>query len=417
MLLFGALAAGYALGKVKFGNFSLGSTTSVLLVAIVLGAMVLGKTQYDLGLIKTVSFGLFIFAIGYKVGPDFIGGLKRGGIKYVVISIFFCVAALIAAIVLSKLFGLNKGYSGGLVAGALTQSSVIGTASGAIQKLGGGSVTSVIDLKSDIAVAYAVTYIFGTAGLIILLKVLVACWKMDLPAYARKAEEELGSLTAPETVEAFHWAKLVVPRAYRVEKKDIAGKTVSEVEAMFSCRVSVSRVKKGDNIITDLSGGTTLDEGDVLVVTGLSSLILKAGDIIGPECDDNVLKQLVGEILGVCLTSKKYDGKTLNEIFSSVGHGCFLRSVTRQGHELPVAPGLKIHRGDIVNVIGVREDIERFAGEIGYAERPTTVTDLVMVSLGIILGTLVGLCSINLGGVPLTLGVGGGVLVAGLFVG
>ena len=120
ILLFASLAAGYAIGKVKFGTFSLGSTTSVLIVAIVLGALILRHTHFDLGLIKTISFGLFIFAIGYKVGPDFIGGLKRGGVKYVTISVFFCVAALVAAIVLAKLFGLNSGYSGGLLAGALT---------------------------------------------------------------------------------------------------------------------------------------------------------------------------------------------------------------------------------------------------------------------------------------------------------
>ncbi len=88
LLIFAALAAGYALGKMKFGTFSFGSATSVLLVAIVLGALVLKNTEYDLGLIKTISFGFFIFAIGYRVGPDFVSGLKRGGFKYVLIAVF-----------------------------------------------------------------------------------------------------------------------------------------------------------------------------------------------------------------------------------------------------------------------------------------------------------------------------------------
>jgi hypothetical protein len=109
LLIFAALSGGYALGKLKFGTFSFGSTTSVLLVAIALGALILGNTQYDLGLIKFISFGFFIFAIGYRVGPDFVGGLKRGGIKYIIISVFFCVVALFTAIALAKLFGLNKG--------------------------------------------------------------------------------------------------------------------------------------------------------------------------------------------------------------------------------------------------------------------------------------------------------------------
>ncbi|MBU0989957.1 MAG: aspartate-alanine antiporter, partial [Proteobacteria bacterium] len=417
LLLFAALAAGYALGKVKFGTFSLGSTTSVLIVAIVLGAMILRNTHFDLGLIKTISFGLFIFVIGYKVGPDFIGGLKRGGIKYVTVSVFFCATALVAAIVLAKLFGLNSGYSGGLLAGALTQSSVIGTASGAIQHLTTGKVTEALDLKSDIAVAYAVTYVFGTAGLIILLKIIANLWKINLPESAKKAEAELGSVDEQESVEAFHWSNLVVPRAYRVDNKGVIGKTVQELEALFPKRVAVDRIKKGDQVIDQFNGDIRLDKGDIVVLTGFRSRVLKASEIIGPEVDDKVVQEMVGEILGICMTNKALDGKSINEIFMGQGHGCFIRNVTRQGHELPLAPKLRVHRGDIISVIGARKDVEMLAAAIGYPERRTQITDLVTVGIGIIVGTLVGLLAINVGGVPVTLGVGGGVLVSGIFFG
>jgi putative transport protein len=187
LLLFGALAGGYALAKLKFGTFSLGSTTSVLIIAIAMGATILGPTHLDLGIVKTVSFALFIFAIGYKVGPDFIGGLKRGGAKYIAVAIFFCGVALLIAVVLAKVFALNQGYSAGMIGGALTQSSVIGTADDALEHLNSGRATADMDLKSDIAVAYAVTYVFGTAGLIILLKLLTGIWRIDLPAAAKKS--------------------------------------------------------------------------------------------------------------------------------------------------------------------------------------------------------------------------------------
>ena len=417
ILIFGSLAAGYALGKVKFGTFSLGSTTSVLLVAIILGAVLLRNTSYDLGLIKTISFGFFIFAIGYKVGPDFIGGMKRGGIKYVVVSVFFCVAALIAAVVLAKLFGLNKGYAGGFLAGALTQSSVVGTADGALQHLTIGKAASALNLKSDVAVAYAVTYVFGTAGLIILLKTLSSLWRINLPECAKQAEAELGSIDVPETVEAFHWSKLVIPKAYQVDNQEIIGKTVRESESLFPERVAIDRIRKGNKIIDRITGDIKLDKGDIIVLTGFYSRIFEASDIIGPEVDDDILREMVGEVLGICLTNKSLDGKTLNEIFSSYGHGCFIRSVTRQGHELPLLHKLKIHRGDIINVIGARKDVEMLVKSIGYPERDTMVTDLITVGIGIILGTLIGLCAITIGGIPITLGVGGGVLVSGLFFG
>ncbi|MFH1038156.1 MAG: aspartate-alanine antiporter [PVC group bacterium] len=434
ILLFAALAGGYALGKVKFGkSFSLGSTTSVLLVAIVLGAIIFrGHDQgLDLGLIKTVSFGFFIFAIGYKVGPDFIGGLKRGGLKYVTVAVFFCVAALIAAVFLAKVFGLDKGYAGGLMAGALTQSSIIGTADGAIQHLATGKtvsiLSSVINLKSEVAVAYAVTYIFGTAGLIILLKVIGKVWRVDLPAEAQKAQAELGGAEAGDTLEAFHWSNLIVPRAYHIENPKVIGKTVKEIEDSFQksgshdayhdAYVSIVKIKRGDTVIGDVPGDMKLDKGDVIIITGRRSSLFDSWAEFGPEVTDTAIEEMIGEILPICLTNKNLDGKTFDQIFLKYGHGCYVRSITRQGHELPLGPNLKIYRGDIINVVGDRTDVENLVTVIGYPERQTNITDLVTVGIGLILGILIGLVAIKIGGIPITLGVGGGVLVSGLFFG
>ena len=212
LLLFGALAAGYALGKIKLGTFSLGSTTSVLLVAIVLGAAILGQTRIDLGIVKTVSFGLFIFAIGYKVGPDFIGGLKRGGVKYIVVALFFCAAALIVAIGLAKTFGLNKGYSAGIIGGALTQSAVIGTADDALEHIHTGRATANMDNSRPGLTDPPILEAYELNG--------TRLWRINLVAAAKKAEAELGGSTDElETLEAFHWSNLDVPRAYRVENE------------------------------------------------------------------------------------------------------------------------------------------------------------------------------------------------------
>lgn len=433
IVLFAGLSGGYALGKVKFGkSFSLGSTTSVLLVSIVLGALIFhGHDNLDLGLIKTVSFGFFIFAIGYKVGPDFIGGLKRGGVKYVTVAVFFCVVALIAAVFLAKVFGLDAGYAGGLMGGALTQSAIIGTADGAIQHLATGKTASlggsVINLKSEVAVAYAVTYIFGTAGLIILLKVIGRLWRIDLPAEARKAQAELGSTKIQDTLEAFHWSNLIVPRAYHLENPEIIGKTVKEVEesyqkngvgdAYHDAYVSIVKIKRGDKIIEPVAEEMKLEKGDIIVLTGRRSSIYPSWKNLGPEVEDGVIEQMIGEILPICVTNKKLDGKTFDQIFTDYGHGCFVRSITRQGHDLPLGPNLKIYRGDVINVIGDRSDVEALIKIIGYPERQSNITDLVTVGIGLILGTLVGLVAIKIGGIPITLGVGGGVLVSGLFFG
>jgi putative transport protein len=426
MLIFASLAGGYALGKVKVKNFSLGSTTSVLIVAIVLGATLLDSgTDLHMGLIKTVAFGLFIFGIGYKVGPDFIGGLRRGGAKYLLVSVFFAVVALVAAVVLAHLFGLNKGYTAGLVGGALTQSSVIGTADGALRHLQGLPPSAEINLESDVAVAYAVTYVFGTAGLIILLKIIAAAWRVDLKAQARQAEKELGSVDVSESWEAFQWSNLVSPRAYRVQKDTVIGKTVAELEGknaddpgrLFPERVAIDRIKKGEQLIKDITPELVLQKDDIVLLVGFESSMFKAGKMIGEEVDDQSLRDLVGEILEICLTNKKLDGKTLKEIVDDHGHGCFVRHVLRQGHELPFALNMTLHRGDVLQVMGEHHNVEALAKAIGCPERKSDVTDLVTVGIGVILGTLLGLIAVPVAGIPITLGVGGGVLISGLFFG
>ena len=249
------------------------------------------------------------------------------------------------------------------------------------------------------------------------MKLLAGIWRINLADAAKKAEAELGSLDQTESVEAFHWSNLVVPRAYRVDKKNAIGKTVQEVEALFPERVAVDRIKKGEKVIDTFDQDVRVDQGDIVVLTGFRSRVLKASEIIGPEVDDTVVQEMVGEILGICVTNKALDGKTISEIFTGLGHGCFIRSVTRQGHELPLAPKLKVHRGDILSVIGARKDVETLAAAVGFPERRTQITDLVTVGIGIIAGTLVGLLAINVGGIPVTLGVGGGVLVSGIFFG
>ncbi len=417
LLLFGSLAAGYSLGKVKFGTFSLGATTSVLLVAIVLGALMLRGHKYDLGLIKTISFSLFIFAIGYRVGPDFISGLKRGGVEYIAVSVFFCLSALVAAIVLAKVFVLDAGYAGGLLGGALTQSAVIGTADDVLEHMATGKTTSAMNLKSDVAIAYAVTYIFGTAGLIILLKILPRLWHIDLPKSAQAAEAELGSVEHHDTMESFHWSGLLVPRGYTVTNPDAVGKRVEEIEAMFEGRVDLIGIKRGQEVIAEVTPGVILEKGDLICLLSYRDRLYKASKWIGEETDDQEMHNILGESIGVCLTNKALDGKTVKELFEHHGHGVFLKRVVRQAHDLPMAPKLKIHRGDVIHVMGRRSDVERFINKVGYPERSTQVTDLITVGIGIIVGILIGLLVIPVKNIPITLGMGGGVLLSGILFG
>jgi len=227
----------------------------------------------------------------------------------------------------------------------------------------------------------------------------------------------MGATTGEDTVESFHWSRLVMPRAFTVSNDSVAGKTSSALEASFPDTVAVEKVCRDGKVIDPVPGDMVLIKGDTVVLTGHRTELLKAPELIGPEVDNQSVSGMLGELLGICVTAKKYSGKTLKEIFSKTGHGCFVRRVVRQAHDLPLNKNLVIHTGDVIEVMGTRTDVEKLTAELGYAERSTAVTDLVAVGLGIILGTLIGLLSITIGGIPVTLGTGGGVLVSGLFFG
>lgn len=414
IVLFLAIAIGYSIGKIKILGFTLGSTAGCLLAGLVLGQLAIDVPP----LVKTIAFALFIFAIGYKVGPQFFGALRKDGLKYIWISLVVALAGLAAAIILGKLFGFGKGMTAGLLAGAMTQSSVIGTAEGAIHGLS-VSAAEKTTMASNVAIAYAITYIFGTAGMILFMKIVPKMMKIDLKAEAKKLEFKLSGGSGDEVEEnpdLFNWHKRLYIRAFKVEKADAIDKSVSEVKKLFAGPVGVDRIKRGSEMITpELE--TVIRAGDIVGIVGARSNLMNGAKFIGTEVDDTDVESLIGEILKIVVLKKEIDGLTLGEVSDKYGHGCFLRRFTRQGQELPLGKNTHVHRCDVLEVAGSKTDVENFVQRIGYPERTTITTDLVLVGLGCMLGTLLGLAAIPLFGIPITLGVGGGVLVSGLICG
>jgi len=413
IVLFLAMAVGYAVGKIKFFGISLGATTCTLLAALALGQMNVEVSP----LLKTVSFALFMFAIGYRVGPQFFGALKKDGLNYLWISLIVCFAGLAAAIFLGKLMGFDQGTTAGLFAGSMTQSAAIGTAEGAIAQLPISEAQKTM-LDTNVAVAYAITYIFGTAGTIVFLKMVPRMLRIDLKQEARKLEEKMnGGAAAADKPELFSWSRQLELRAYRIPANGTSAKTVRQLESLFPERVYVTRIKRNSEVIK-VDPDTAIQANDLIALSGNARSLLAAPGLIGPEVDIADITEVMGEVLEVCILNKKVVGHTLGELSKNkLAHGIFLSKVTRQGHEIPITRDTEIHKCDVFQLIGVREDVERVVGYLGYPERPTNITDLVMVGLGIVLGTLMGLIVLHVGNLPITLGVGGGVLVSGLVFG
>ena len=413
ILLFLALAIGYAAGKLKFRGFSLGATTCTLLAALVLGQI---NVQVP-ALLKTVAFALFMFGIGYKVGPQFFGALRREGLHYIYISLITAFVALGVAILLGKLLHFDQGTTAGFFAGSVTQSAAIGTAEGAIGQLPLSDAQKAT-LDANVAVGYAITYIFGTAGTIVFLKMIPNFWRINLKEEAKKLEAKMsgGAVTADKP-ELFSWSAQLELRAYEASSRNAIGKTVAELEALFPDRVAINRMKRGNNVM-DVEPDMVVQKGDIVVMSGHCKQFVTAPGMIGPEVDIGTVTDMVGEVMDICILNRDVVGRTLGELSKNKqAHGIFLRRITRQGREIPITRDTEVHKCDVFQVLGAKGDIERVIKFLGYPERPTAITDLVMVGLGITLGTLVGLIVVHVGGLPITLGVGGGVLVAGLVFG
>jgi len=414
--IFLAIAIGYFIGKIKIFKFNLGSTAGVLVSALLLGQMDIPVSS----LLKTVAFALFIFTIGYKVGPQFFGALKKDGIHYLWLSLFMGVVGLLLAIFLGKTLGFDKGTTAGLLGGALTQSAVIGTAEGAIRHLSVSAAEKTI-LESNVAIAYAITYIFGTAGLVVFYKIVPRLMRINLKAEAKKLEQEMSGSSGDSdsdssSTELFSWYKKLNLRAYSAKQRGIIGKTMNRLEDLFLGKAIVEKVKRENEVIDPLPE-MVIREGDEIAMVGDRSAFLKAEKIIGPEVDDRGIVDIMGEILDICVLKSEAVGKTLGEISREHGHGCFLRKISRQGHELPLARNMVVQKCDVLNVTGAQKDVEKLVKYLGYPERPTVTTDLIMVGLGCVLGTLIGLIAVPILGIPITLGIGGGVLVSGLIFG
>ena len=418
LAIFLTLFLGFWLGKLRIGKFSLGTVTSVLLVGVLVGQLKIDVP----GPIKSVFFLLFLFAVGYKVGPQFFRGLKKDGLPQVGFAVLMCVSVLVVTWLLALVMGYNPGEAAGLLAGSQTISAVIGVAEDTMANMGLDEAQrqSYINI---IPVSYAVTYVFGTAGSAWVLsslgpKLLGGLEKVK--AACKELEAKMGSSEADEPG-FMHAARPVTFRAYKIENEWFKqGRRVIDLEMYFQKdgkRLFVERLRK-QGVVRDVAPNTVLNIGDEVVLSGRREFVIGEEDWIGEEVQDAQLLDFPAETLPVTVTKKTFAGKTVANIRRhKFMHGVSIRSIKRAGIEIPVLAQTKLDAGDVIEVVGTKQEVESAAVQIGYVDRPTHQTDMIFVGLGILIGGLFGALSIHIGGVPISLSTSGGALIAGLFFG
>jgi putative transport protein len=413
LAIFLTLALGFFIGRLKIGSFTPGVVVGTLLAGVLVG-------QLDIkvpAIVKTIFFDLFLFTTGYKVGPQFFRGLKKDALPQLAVTVVLCVTCLLTTFVAAKVLGYDVGTAAGLLAGAFTESTVIGTAGDAINRLV-LPADEKARLINNMPVAYAVTYLIGTAFVIWFLSTVgPRLIRVNLREEGRKLQAQVGG--EEEAQPGVHSAFITFGvRAYKVTSDRLENRTVAELEAMpRDFRVFISRIRR-NGLIMEPEPTTVILRDDVVAVMARTEVLMARGAEIGPEVDDKALLDFPAEILDLVVTNKALVGKTLRELAAfDFARGVFLRKLTRVGQPMPFTPDSRLDRGDVLTVVGAQADVERAAQAVGYADRPTVSTDMIFVGLGIVLGGLVGLLSVTVGGLPLTLTASGGALVMGLVFG
>jgi putative transport protein len=425
--IFLVLALGYYFGKFTFRGIGLGSVTATLLAGVVVGQ--LGIT---IGTpLKATVFLMFLFAVGYGVGPQFVRGVAKDGLPQAIFAVVQCIFCLAVPVAIAKVAGYDMGYAAGLYSGSQTISAAMGLSTDAINRLG-LAADEAKRLLDSMPVAYAVTYMFGTVGSAIVIALLgPVLLRMDLAAACKEYEEKQGGTKALGGAGSA-WHRWEV-RAFQVKPGSIVdGLRAVEVEALIpDARIFVLRLRR-NGVIEEGSADTVLREGDVVALAGARDVLVNAlgrakaaaaGNVaVEPpkEVDDPELLNMPIEGIDIYVTNKEVDDKTLADLAQlPAARGVFLRKITRGAvaTSIPILPNTKIYRGDILDVVGRTEDTAAVTKLLGVPDRPSDVADVAFIGASITIGALIGALVWKVAGVPLTLSTAGGALIAGLVAG
>jgi putative transport protein len=433
--IFLTLAIGYYFGKFTFRGIGLGSVTATLLAGVLIGQLGITISQP----LKAFVFLMFLFAVGYGVGPQFIRGIAKDGVPQALFAVVLCVLCLGSAVVIVKLVGYDLGYAAGLYSGSQTISAAMGLSTDAINRLGlpANEAKKMLD---SMPIAYAVSYMFGTMGSAIIIALVgPALLGINLREACKDYEEKFGGGGKRELGGAGSAWRRWELRAFKIPAVSrIIGLRAIEAEALVpNQRVFIQRLRR-NGIIEEANADTVLQEGDVIAVAGAREVLLsviyeraKLMAVSGArpmpvstepalETDDPELLNVPVEGIDVYVTSKEVDGKTLAELaVLPSARGVFLRKITRGAvaTSIPILPNTKIFRGDIVTLVGRTQDTAAATKLLGVPDRATDIADVAFIGAGVAVGALIGALVWKVAGVPITLSTAGGALISGLICG
>ena len=407
LTLFLILGMGYLIGNIRIGSFSLGPVAGVLFAGLFLGHF---EFRMSPGA-QSVGFAMFIFSVGYQAGPRFFDVLRTDGLKYFLLAVVIAATGFTLAVIATKLLELAPGTSAGLLAGGLTSSPTLAAAQEALQS---GQVSPPAGITADamignVATGYAITYIFGLAGLIAIIKLLPQVLGIDLEKEAKALEVKAESTAAlpPTNVSA---------RIYQVSNEEITKIPGKQLREQYWDKTSVVRLRRGGEFLKP-DPEDFLHLGDELHILAPVEFFTDIVSRFGEEITPDISTAQFTETAQIVVIDKNAVGKTLRELDIARKFGVLLTGVSRMRIQIPHTSDVELRKGDILSVVGPHDSVDLLGTEVGHVEREIAETDMVTFAFGIALGVLVGMLSINVGQLSLGLGSAGGLLASGLAIG
>lgn len=417
LLLFFTIGLAVYVGKFNIKGYGLGMVAAAVVVGcgVAAWASVYGVKLELNTFAKSLFYYLFMYGVGLRVGPSFFNSLKKDGLKFTILAVFCSIAGLVLVVLGAKMFGLPPGAAGGILAGSQTMSAAIGTAEMAVTqgafKVPEGSTAEAI--SAMIALSYGVTYIWGTVGIILICKYLPRWWGVDAKKAAREYEAAHGVANVDDSgLTGFRPAGL---RAYRLENNATVGQSIAQFRNKNPQYRVANVVRAGASV--GASPEVIFQGGDIVAVGGRLEDLTSNMGLIGPEVSDPEALNIPIDQAEILVTNKAMEGKALKEFRNEdfAGQLQVLR-IERGGVPIPLGADTQLQRFDVLFIAGLKGAVNKVAVLLGKVSRPSTATDLLTLSLGMVLGLLIGLINVPVGSFSVGLGSAGGLLLSGIFV-
>jgi putative transport protein len=421
LLLFVTVGLSVWIGRFSVKGYGLGMVAAAIVVGVALAtwASTYGvKLQLD-DFAKSLMYYLFMYGVGLRVGPSFFNSLKKDGVTFTILAVVCSVLGLGLVVVLSRLFELPPGAAGGVLAGSQTMSAAIGTAEmamsqGAYQVPAGSKAEAVTAM---IALGHGITYIWGTVGIILICKYLPRWWGVDARQAAKQYEAEHGVPNLDDS--GFTGYRPAGLRAYRLENPQSAGKTI----AAFRREHPEYRVLNVVRNQKALGAGPEIvfEKGDVIALGGRLEALTEKMGLLGPEVPDALALNIPLDQAEILVTNKEVVDKSVRELQGTFGSADFagqlqVTRLERGGAPIPLGLETKLQKLDVIFLVGLKSAVDKVAAIFGKVARPSTATDLLTLSVGMIVGLLIGGINVPVAGFSVGLGNAGGLLLSGIFV-